>query len=68
MYRDNFFRFYANLPLNIRREVVLDLGDTRGPITWEVAYREIKADTDLGKEILQKLIDLKFLPIEDDKK
>ena len=46
----------------------MDLGDTRGPITWEVAYREIKADTDLGKEILQKLIDLKFLPIEDDKK
>ena len=45
----------------------MDLGDTRGPITWEVTYREIKADTDLGKEILQKLIDLKFLPIEDDK-
>lgn len=66
MYRDNFFRFYANLPLNIRREVVLDLKE-RGPITWEVAYLEIKADSDLGKEILQKLIELKFIPIENGK-
>lgn len=66
MHRDDFFRFYANLPLNIRREVVLDLKE-RGPITWEVAYLEIKADSDLGKEILQKLIELKFIPIENGK-
>jgi len=66
MHRDDFFRFYANLPLNIRREVVLDLKE-RGPITWEVAYLEIKADSDLGKKILQKLIELKFIPIENGK-
>lgn len=63
MYRDAFFRFYSNLPLNVRREVVLDL-DQRGPITWDVAYFEIKADSELGKEILKKLVDLKFLPID----
>lgn len=61
MHRDIFFRFYSNLPLNVRREVVLNL-DQRGPITWEVAYIEIKADSELGKEILRKLVDLKFLP------
>ena len=63
MYRDVFFKFYANLPLNIRREVILNL-EQEGPITWEVAYREIKADTDFGKKILEKLVELKFIPIE----
>lgn len=67
MHRDAFFRFYANLPIGIRREVVLDLPD-RGPITWEVAYREINVDSELGKVILQKLIELKFVPLEDKQK
>ena len=65
MGKDIFFKHYANLPIAVRREVVLDLGKKGGPITWEVAYREIKADTELGKEILEKLIELKFIPIED---
>jgi len=61
--KDLFFKFYANLPLNLRKEIVLDLGaDKGGPITWEVAYREINGDTELGKEILSKLIELKFIP------
>jgi len=67
MHKDAFFRFYANLPIAVRREVILDLED-KGPITWEVAYKEIKADTDLGKEILAKLIELKFIPLPDDPK
>ena len=66
MQRDSFFRFYANLPIGIRREVILDLPE-RGPITWEVAYREIKVDSELGKVILQKLIELKFIPLPEDK-
>jgi len=37
----------------------------RGPITWEVAYREIQVNSELGEEILHKLIELKFIPIED---
>ena len=67
MHKDAFFRFYANLPIAVRREVVLDLED-KGPITWEVAYKEINADTDLGKEVLAKLIELKFIPLLDDPK
>ena len=63
--REKFFKFYANLPLNLRKDIVLDLGsESSGPITWEVAYREIDADTDLGKVILEKLIQLKFIPTE----
>jgi len=61
--KDEFFKFYANLPLNLRKEIVLDLGiDQGGPITWEVAYREINADTKLGNRILQKLVEFKFVP------
>jgi hypothetical protein len=63
--KDKFFKFYANLPMNLRKEIVLDLGaDQGGPITWEVAYREINADTELGKKILEKLVELKFIPTE----
>lgn len=67
MYRDVFFKLYANLPIGIRREVVLDLPE-RGPITWEVAYREVKVDSELGKMILQKLVELGFVPLEDKQK
>ena len=67
MHRDSFFRFYANLPIGVRREVVLDLPE-RGPITWEVAYREINENSELGKIILQKLVELGFIPVEDKQK
>lgn len=67
MHRDVFFRFYANLPIGVRREVVLVLSE-QGPITWEVAYREIKIDSELGKEILRKLIELGFIPLEEKQK
>ena len=44
--KDKFFKFYANLPINLRREVVLDLGAEKGgPITWEVAYIERSTQT-----------------------
>lgn len=63
MGREIFFSFYANLPLNVRREVILDLGPEKGgPITWEVAYREINANSPLGDEILKRLQALKFIP------
>lgn len=60
MNKERFFKIYANLPLNLREEIVLVLLQ-KGPITWNVAYLEINNDTELGKEILQKLIDLKFI-------
>lgn len=63
--KDKFFKFYSNLPLNIRKDVILDLGPIDGgPITWEVAYREIYADTELGIKILKKLIELEFIPTD----
>lgn len=62
--KDVFFRFYANLPVNIRKEIVLNLPEAGGPITWEVAYREINAETKLGAIIMEKINKLGFLPNE----
>ena len=60
MAKDKFFKVYANLPINLRDEIILVLPE-RGPITWNVAYLEISNDTELGNKILQKLAELKIL-------
>ncbi len=58
--KERFFRVYANLPINLRDEIVLVLHE-RGPITWNVAYLETNNDTALGKEILSKLDELQII-------
>jgi hypothetical protein len=58
--KDRFIRVYSNLPINIRNEVILVLPDT-GPITWNVAFSEINGETDLGRVIIDKLIELKII-------
>lgn len=57
--RERFLRVYANLPLNTRKEIILVLEE--GPITWEVAYFEVKNNTEKGKKILEKLDELKLI-------
>ena len=59
--RDAFLRIYANLPLGARNEVIAALDDPEGPVTWEVAYLEIKNRTAKGDVILQKLIETKII-------
>lgn len=54
-----FLGLYANLPLNIRKEVILVLGNE--PVSWNVAYLEIDVGTKKGEEILKKLEELKIL-------
>lgn len=58
--RERFLKIYANLPLNIREGAICVL-DKRGPITWNVAYLEIKNNTKLGEEILKTLEELKII-------
>lgn len=57
MLKELFLKIYANLPINIRDEIILVLPN-KGPITWNIAYLEIKQDTKLGEEILKKLGEL----------
>ena len=53
--REQFLKTYANIPLNLRDEIILLLGDEKRPITWNVAYLEIRENTKASKEILEKL-------------
>jgi len=58
--KDRFIKVYSNLPINLRNEVILVLPST-GPITWNVASLEINGETEIGKTILNKLIELKII-------
>lgn len=58
--RQKFLKIYYNLPISTREETILDLED-KGPITWNVAYIEIKDSTELGEFILEKLINLEII-------
>ena len=57
--RERFLKIYANIPLNLRKEIILVLDNE--PITWNVAYVEVFNKTDKSKEILQKLSELKLI-------
>ncbi len=51
-----FLRVYANLPLNLRKEIIAVVD--KEPISWEVAYREITNGTKLAQTLLKKLEEL----------
>jgi len=57
--KERFYKVYSNLPLNLRGEVILVVGNE--PITWRVAKLEIDNDTKLGNIILEKLESLKII-------
>lgn len=58
--KQRFYKVFANLPLNLREEVILVV-EKRGPITWQVAYLEVDNDTELSKVILGKLAALEII-------
>lgn len=57
--KERFYNVYNNLPLNLREEVILVLGNE--PLTWKVAKLEIDQDTKLSSLILEKLEALQFI-------
>lgn len=61
--REKFLRAFANLPLNTRQEIILVLEEkgVKQPITWEVAYFEIKNNTPRSEKILEKLQELNLI-------
>lgn len=58
--KEKFLKIYSNLPLGIRKEIILVLDDGR-PITWDVAFVEVNSDTPLSKIILGKLEKLEIV-------
>lgn len=58
--KEKFLKIYANLPLNVRDEIVCVLSE-KGTVSWNVAYLEVKNDTEYAAEILKKLEELKLI-------
>ena len=58
--KDRFIKVYSNLPINLRNEVILVLPSV-GSITWNAASLEINGETELGKVIINRLIELKII-------
>lgn len=57
--RENFLKVYANMPLSLRDDIILVFESK--PITWNVAYLEVKANTDIGAKILKELKELNLI-------
>ena len=53
MLKEKFLKAYANLPPP-ERELAIAIIDGE-PFSWNRAYHEIIADTEIGKEILEKM-------------
>ena len=51
--REEFLQAFSSIPIAVRKEIVATIEE--GPVTWEVAYLEIKNNTEKGKEILKKM-------------
>jgi len=61
--REQFFKTYANIPLALRDEIILvvDNNGTHEPITWNVAYIEIKGGGEKAEDILNGLTVLELI-------
>jgi len=57
--KSSFMKIFANLPLNVRDEIISVVDGF--PITWNVAYLEIKGETEKGEKILRNLVLLGLL-------
>jgi len=59
MTKEKFLKIYANLPLNVRKDIVLVIDDE--PITWNVAYIEVLNNTKKSIKILKRLEELEII-------
>ncbi len=57
--REKFLRVYADIPLDLRREIILVLIEE--PISWNVAFVEVLNRTIKAETILKKLNELKII-------
>ena len=57
--KTEFLDIYFNLPLEERKNVVVVLDNE--PITWNLAYQEIKNQTKKGQIILNTLKELEII-------
>lgn len=58
--KERFLKVFAGIPLGARKEIVLTI-ENEAPIDWDVAFIEVKNDTERGRAILEKLDLLKLI-------
>lgn len=56
---EEFFKVYSNIPIDERNNVVVVV--EKQPISWYLAYQEVKNKTKLGYKILKILKDLEII-------
>jgi len=56
---EDFFKTYSNVPLEERNNVVVVIDEK--PISWNLAYQEIKNKTKIGEKILKILKELEII-------
>lgn len=59
MTKERFQKVYDKIPLKERDLPVVVIDDEE--ITWGKAFKEIEDDTELGKEIIEKLIEMEII-------
>ncbi|MBL7147833.1 MAG: hypothetical protein ISS82_03340 [Nanoarchaeota archaeon] len=57
--RERFLKIYADLPLSLRKEIILVL--EKEPLTWNAVYVEVYNKTKKYELILKKLGELKII-------
>lgn len=55
----DFMKVYSNLPLNVRDDIVLVLHEE--PVSWRVAYFEIKNNSEKAVEVLENMKKLELI-------
>ena len=56
---EDFFKVYSEVPLDERKLVIVVID--KEPISWNLAYQEIKNNTKRGEKILKILKELKII-------
>jgi len=54
-----FFKIFQDIPETLRKNIIAVIDEK--PYTWNVAYIEIRNDTELGKKILKALKELEVI-------
>ncbi len=57
--RERFLKIYADIPLNLRKEIIIVLD--KEPLTWNVAYVEVFNKTIRSSQILKKLREMRII-------
>ena len=57
--KEDFFKVYSNIPFQERQKVVAVINSQ--PISWALAFQEIKNETELGEKILKILKELDII-------